>query len=201
MTFLLCVISWFLKSWNFEDSLFDLVLLMSRRFEKLVGNWLNFQRKLHQSLLTWSSPDLFKQINWKADFRQHTKSKYQLKGKNYIEREIFIRHLSEAMLCQTTCAIGGGINTTIINCTFSRFQNVTGNLDLLLHCTKIFGVETSFITESTKQRLILDSSIDSFWNLLVALKKLVSISRFRNKTRWIFDTKYVSVNYSHYFRQ
>ena len=110
--------SWFLESWNFEDSLFDLVLLMSRRFEKLVGNWLNFQRKLHQSLLTWSSPDLFKQINWKEDFRQHTKSKYQLKGKNYIEREIFIRHLSEAMLCQTTCAIGGGINTIIINCTF-----------------------------------------------------------------------------------
>ena len=71
----------FFKSWNFEDSLFDLVLLMSRRFEKLVGNWLNFQRKLHQSLLTWSSPDLFKQINWKADFRQHKKSKYQSKGK------------------------------------------------------------------------------------------------------------------------
>ena len=176
---------------------------MSRRFEKLVGNWLNFQRKLHQSLLTWSSPDLFKQINWKADFRQHTKSKYQLKGKNYIEREIFIRHLSEAMLCQTTCAIGGGINTTIINCTFSRFQNVTGNLDLLLH-KDLWGWDQFYHKrwkESTKQRLILDSSIDSFWNLLVALKKLVNISRSRNKTRWIFDTKYVSVNNSHYFRQ
>ena len=109
----------FFKSWNFEDSLFDLVLLMRRRFKKLDGNWLNFQRKLHQSLLTWSSPDLFKQINWKADFRQQ-KSKYQLKGENYIEREIFIRHLSEAMLCQTTCAIGGGINTTIISCTFFK---------------------------------------------------------------------------------
>ena len=24
------------------------------------------------------------------------------------------------MLCQTTCAIGGGINTTIINCTFFK---------------------------------------------------------------------------------
>ena len=46
----------FFKSKIFEDSLFDLVP-MSRRFGKLVENWLNFQRKLQQSPSWW--PDLF----------------------------------------------------------------------------------------------------------------------------------------------
>ena len=93
----------FFKSWNFEDSLFDLVLLMSRRFEKLVGNWLNFQRKLHQSLLTWSSPDLFKQINWKADFRQQ-KIKISIEGRElYWAGNIYSAFIRSNVMSDNMC--------------------------------------------------------------------------------------------------
>ena len=93
----------FFKSWNFEDSLFDLVLLMSRRFEKLVGNWLNFQRKLHQSLLTWSSPDLFKQINWKADFRQQ-KIKISIEGRKlYWAGNIYSAFIRSNVMSDNMC--------------------------------------------------------------------------------------------------